>query len=288
MANDLIDPYMQPGRDVLKNKLNVTNAEALSKFEYKASAFRAKELQANPIQGNFDLDHLKAVHKKLFGDVYEWAGELRTVNISKGGTSFTRNSQIEGYADKIHNDLLKDNLLKGLEKPQFVERLSHYYAELNTLHPFREGNGRATREFIGQLAKQAGYELDQTRIDNEKGRWNEAARRSFSGDLEGVKQIFSEAVRPSRAVAFEHLTEQEALKKHPELKPAYAGLQKVSESLNERFPGNEKAQQHYMLQARSEVIRKLDTGKVLEPIKTQEPVKRQEIRQEPVRSGMSR
>ncbi len=261
MSRDFFDPYTYPGSDVLANKPGLRDEEALKQFEYEKTAVRARELRDNPIAGKFDLDHLKAVHAHLFQDVYEWAGRARVINISKGGTGFARAEFIEAEAARLNSLLVKENSLKGLEKPQFVERLAYHYSELNALHPFREGNGRSTREFLGQLSREAGYEIDQTRIDNSKDQWNQAAKRSFSGDLEPIKQIFLECVRPSRALAFDKLPEAEALAKHPELKSAFDGLRETRGVLAERFPGNEKAQAHYFEQARSEVLRRLDTGK---------------------------
>lgn len=125
------------------------------------------------------------MHKHLFQDVYAWAGDLRIVDISKGGATFALSHYIESEGRKISADLSGENNLRDLNKTQFVHRLSHHYGERNALHPFRQGNGRATREFLGQLARSSGYELDQTRIDNRKGQWNESARRSMLGDLEG-------------------------------------------------------------------------------------------------------
>ena len=264
MPYESVDPYAYPGTGVLRNKPGIRNEGALREFEYEQTASRLKGLRQQPIAGKFDLEHLKAIHAHIFQDVYEWAGQLRTVRISKGGSDFARPAFIESEGKRLSAGLASDNYLQGLEKPQFVERLAHHYGEWNALHPFREGNGRSTREFVGQLAREAGYELDQTRIDNNKDEWNRAARNSLHGDLEPVKQIFSAAVRPSRAVAFEKLPEAEALAKHPELKGAFDGLKIMHAALAERFPANDKAQGLYIAQARSEILRKLDAGKVLE------------------------
>lgn len=264
MPREFIDPYLDPFSGVMRNKPGIRDEKALREFEYEASAVRVAQLRAQPIPGKFDLDHLKAIHKHVFQDVYDWAGQVRTVNMSKGGDSFARREFIEPAAQRIAADLAAENHLKGLGKSEFVDRLTHHYSELNSLHPFREGNGRSTREFIGQLAREAGYELDQTRIDNDKGRWNAAARASHRGDASEIREFFREAVRPARAVAFEKLPEQEALAKHPELKGAFDGLKAVQASLQERFPANDKAQAMYLAQARSEVLRRLDTGVVLD------------------------
>jgi cell filamentation protein len=279
MAGSFVDPYTDPHTGVLHNKVRIRSAKVLQVFEYEQSAVRAVELREQPVQGRFDLAHLRAIHKALFQDVYDWAGELRTVNISKGGSSFVRNSQIEATAKRMAEGLEREKFLQGLPKDAFVDRLAHHYAQWNQLHPFREGNGRSTREFLGQLARQAGYELDQTRIDRAKGEWNLAAKLSFEGELDPLKALFSEAIRPLRAVAFEKLPKDEAVARHPELQGAYRGLEAMRESLAERFPGNEKAQAHYFAQARTEVQRKLETGQVL-----QTPPERSAARAAPTKS----
>lgn len=225
MQRDETDPYVYPGTDVLKNKAGLRNADTLHQFEYEQSATRAIELQARPIQGRFDLPHLQAIHRHLFQDVYDWAGEVRTVNIHKDAVPFAPTAFIESYSHTVAAELAKEAHLKGLDKPPFVERLSHYYTEFNAVHPFREGNGRSTREFIGQLAREAGYELDQTRIDNSKDQWNQAAAAGRAGNMEPLKVIFADAIRPDRAVSFDKDAPAEALRKHPELRGAFVTLQ---------------------------------------------------------------
>jgi cell filamentation protein len=265
VRGEFTDPYTYPGTDVLKNRLDIRDEALLSRFEYQQSHTRVLELRANPIAGKFDLKHLQAIHQHVFQDVFDWAGKLRTINISKGGTSFAVVDRLESYGGKISESLAAEKNLTGLDKVNFVARLAYYYGELNALHPFREGNGRATREFIADLAEKAGYELDQTRIDNNKGEWNLAAQRSFIGDLKPVTQVFMQSVRPSRAIAFEHLSEQDALGRHPELKGAYDGLHMMQKLFNEKYRNNPAAQQHYSASSKLEILRRLDTGVVLQP-----------------------
>jgi cell filamentation protein len=195
------DPYKYPGSDVLRNKAELRDAQALKQFEYEQTYFRAREVRGLPIPQRFDLKHLRALHKHLFQDVYDWAGELRTVEIGKGSSQFASPLYIESEGRRMSAAIAAENNLRGLDKARFVQRLSHHYGDWNALHPFREGNGRVTREFLGQLARGAGYELDQELIENRHGQWNEAARRSMVGELSGIEGILSVAVRPSRAVA---------------------------------------------------------------------------------------
>lgn len=264
MPREFSDPYTYPGTRTLRNIPGIRDDGVLRDYEYERSELRIAQLRDNPIPGKFDLDHLKAIHAHVFQDVYEWAGKTRTVNISKNSDSFCQPAFIESYAKQVSGQLAKENGLQGLEKPQFVERLALYYSDWNALHPFREGNGRATRELIGQMARSAGYELDQTRIDNDKDRWNAAARSSFHGDLAPVKEIFAEALRPSRAIAFENLPEAEAVAKFPELRRAFEGLRAIEDIARASLAGQPDQVAGYMQQIRAEFVKRLEQGQPLE------------------------
>jgi cell filamentation protein len=266
MPREFADPYVYPGTDVLKNKAGLREEAVLRQFEYEQTASRAIELRERPIPGKFDLDHLKAVHRHLFGDVYEWAGEVRRVNIRKDALPFAPTAFIESYAKTVAAELAKENHLQGLEKSAFVDRLSHHFTEFNAIHPFREGNGRATREFIGLLARNAGYELDQTRIDNSKDEWNHAAAVGRAGNLEPLKQIFTHAVRPAKAVAFDHDKPDEAMRKHPELRSAFLTL-KAAEVYAVKSIDDPAARAAFVDRTRDHVRATLHQGKdVPEPV----------------------
>jgi cell filamentation protein len=276
MASDFSDPYSYPGTRVLKNIPGIRDEATLREFEYEQTKLRIEELREKPIPGQFDLAHLKAIHAHVFQDVYEWAGHTRTVNISKNGDRFAQAGLVEGAAQQISRALARENKLQGLEKPQFVDRLAVCYADWNALHPFREGNGRATRELIGQLAREAGYELDQTRIDNDKDQWNDAARRSFHGDVAPVKQILAEAIRPSRALAFERLPEAEACAKFPELRRVYDGLRAIEDAARASM-GNDGARvTGYMREVREAFVKRLDQGQAPEVKRDVTPQRQQE------------
>lgn len=261
---DQHDPYAYPGSSVLRNKPGIVDAGLLAKFEYEQSAIRIQELQTKPVSGRLDLAHLQAIHRTIFQDVYDWAGEIRTVSISKGSSRFAEPPYIASEAAKLTAAMAAEKNLQGLDKPKFVGRLAHYYAEWNALHPFREGNGRSTRELMGEIARQADYTLDQTRIENSKGQWNEAARQSFAGRLVLVTAIFAKATRPSRSMAFETLSEHEALARHPELAGTYEGLAKLVSAHNMRYPHDQEQRERFEAQTRSEIIQILDTGSILQ------------------------
>ncbi|MFH0996850.1 MAG: Fic family protein [Pseudomonadota bacterium] len=127
-------------------------------------AWRSFQLAENPIKGRFDLDHLKAIHKHLFCDVYEWAGELRNIDLAKDNSYFANYVHIVSAARPVFEKLAEDGYLKGLDDSVFSTRAAYYLGEINALHPFREGNGRAQREFINHLVYNNGYFIEWKNI----------------------------------------------------------------------------------------------------------------------------
>lgn len=144
-AGDRGDPYLDKDTGVLRNLLGIKDQAELDKAESSLSFLRTNELQEQPLQGRFDLKHLRAIHQRLFADVYDWAGQLRTVEIRKGNTELARQMVIESAATQLFGELSKEQHLRGLDIDNFSQRAGHYLGEINVLHPFREGNGRAQR-----------------------------------------------------------------------------------------------------------------------------------------------
>lgn len=187
------DPYLIPGTDCLKNLLGIRDPATLTKAEYNLSANRAQSL-ADALGPNpgFNLDTLKAIHRHLFQDVYEWAGKLRSVDITKGDSHFAPAMRIEAYAPNVFDALAKENHLKGLSREAFAQRAAHHFAEVNALHPFREGNGRAQKEFFRVLAERAGHSLDWSRVD--PGEYLAACRESFHSSPDRLARVFAQAL----------------------------------------------------------------------------------------------
>jgi cell filamentation protein len=163
-----VDPYVYPGTDVLRNLLDLRDAAALAEREAALSAIRIAQLERRFIPGDFGLTHLQATHRHILGDIYPWAGELRTVRITKGSDLFALPEHIDPYLRALLADLAHEDRLHGQGREQFLERLTHYYAEFNAVHPFREGNGRSQRAFLGQIAKAAGYPIAWVHLDAER------------------------------------------------------------------------------------------------------------------------
>ncbi len=150
---DADDVYCIPGTAVLKNKAGITDQEQLDEYEGDFTAIRLLELTQNPVEGSFDLAHLCKIHQYLLQDVYEWAGEVRTVDIIRGDSRFCNVRQIQSYSNTVFSALATEKYLRNLEANVFSKRLAHYLSEINAVHPFREGNGRVQRLFISQLAE---------------------------------------------------------------------------------------------------------------------------------------
>ncbi|ENE6639036.1 Fic family protein [Salmonella enterica] len=199
------DPYSYPQTGVLINKLNIKSQKDLQLAESEYSANRLYQLRTAPIKGNFDLEHLKKIHKYIFQDIYKWAGEIRTVNIEKQD-KFAASEQIESYANYIFKQLNKEGNLKGLQQDKFCNRAAHYMGEINAIHPFREGNGRTQREFIRELAANAGYELDFRHVTSEE--MKEASIHSFREDPSKLEEILQRSITPLH----DHQSEESYLK----------------------------------------------------------------------------
>lgn len=189
------DPYVYPGTVyVLKNKPGIVDPVKLERYEAMAFIRRHAELTPDFPTGHFDYNHLKAVHKHLFQDLYEWAGQERTINIGKDDSWFAKTQFIGPYANRIFGEIKDQGYLRGLSREGFAQLAAHYYAEINAVHPFREGNGRSLRGFYDQLTAKAGYLLRWSKLAQQQH--TEAVRQSFHGDHQLLRQQFLSIAEP--------------------------------------------------------------------------------------------
>lgn len=185
------DPYSDPVTGVLFNRLGLTKATDLEHAERDITRAASILLEERPVAGGFDLAHLKTVHAVIFRDIYSWAGQIRTVAIAKGSL-FCLPQHIESYADDVFRALKGEAWLRNLKRDAFVERLTYYFGEVNALHPFREGNGRAQRAFFRELTRQAGYLLNLKHLDAEQ---NVTASIAITrGDPEPMRRMLDDLV----------------------------------------------------------------------------------------------
>ena len=160
--------YCYPDSNVLKNKLNIRDNKLLKTAEEEITLIKQMELLKNPIKGNFSKAHLMNIHKFIFEDIYSFAGKIRREQISKADTMFYPPNLIDRELDKVFAKIKEKNMLKETDEEKVFDNLAYVMAELNIIHPFREGNGRSIREFIRLMAKRMGYDLNWGNVDKEE------------------------------------------------------------------------------------------------------------------------
>lgn len=178
-----------PDCTVLRNRLDIGDAAALDAAERELVVMRLLE----PVpEGDFDLDHLKAIHRHLFQDVYAWAGEVRTVEIAKGPSRFQLRRYIPvGMAD-VHRRIVAAGYFRGSGPDGFADGAGPVLGDVNHVHPFREGNGRTQLQYLKQLAAHAGHDIDLTRLD--RTAWLDASRRSNVADHAAITRCIRQAI----------------------------------------------------------------------------------------------
>ena len=189
-----LENYCYRGTDILINKLNIRDEEQLSMAERDITRLKLLKLFKSPVPIKFDFALLCNIHKTIFEDIYNWAGQIRKGDfLSKGSSIFCRGSLIQLNADTIFGGLASENYLCDLDKKAFISRMAYYMGEVNALHPFREGNGRTSREFFRQLALHANYLLDFS--NTSKGDLLAADINAFNGVYDNLIAILDGAIR---------------------------------------------------------------------------------------------
>lgn len=161
------EDYFVPGTSVLRNKLGITDADALKAAEEELSWARVVDLQRHPVTGDYDYAHMKTIHRHIFQDVYDWAGDQRVGPqepqvMSKGDFRFAPVSFIEPHLTDQYRRLQQHDRFRDLNPADFTDKLADVWGEINFAHAFREGNTRAQIIFFDQFCQQAGYTLDRS------------------------------------------------------------------------------------------------------------------------------
>ncbi len=202
--------YCYKGTNVLINKLDIKDSNVLLEYEKRIVALKLIALHKQGITGDFDVNHFVSIHRFLFEDIYPFAGKFRLENIAKDNFRFAEFQYIESELNRLLNKLKNDNYLSHSNidmakscstidicnlndndvkyKMYLAQGIAYYWAELNVLHPFREGNGRTTREFLRQLALKNGYSLDIHNIDANK--FLEASKKSIVDDTDLANLVY--------------------------------------------------------------------------------------------------
>lgn len=194
--DDFVDPYVYPGTTVLRNLPGERTAEGLAAIEYELTFIRRDELEHDPITGPFDFARLRETHRRLFQDIYEWAGQPRTVEISKGSSQFHHSAYIHMAADQTFAWLADSGLLAPtIDEDGFVALSADLLEKVNYIHPFREGNGRTQRAFLDQIAALSGRTLAWRNVARED--YLRASVHAFAdGHGKAFRTVLLWALRP--------------------------------------------------------------------------------------------
>lgn len=180
------DPYCYPGTDILINKLNIKNDVSLEIAERDLTEIAAESIDFSAPPYDFAL--LKFLHQRLFEDIYTWAGEPRTIDISKGDTRFCVASRILPEAQKLFRQLEAKQWLMDLPKEELIPEIAEFCGDLNVIHPFREGNGRTLRLLCDFIVINSGFEVDWNPVGSDL--WMQASIDAVVCDYRKMNQVF--------------------------------------------------------------------------------------------------
>ncbi|MGH3253715.1 MAG: Fic/DOC family protein [Trebonia sp.] len=198
-SEEFLDPYLDPETGVLRNLIGARTKKSLEDAEGSLSFARLVQLMHRPPTPTGDLTELRAIHRHLFQDLYDWAGQIRSVDIRKnveGAEFFLPSGMIERASAFAAGELHADDNLRGLDREHFIGRLAYHYDQVNYIHPFREGNGRVQRVFWNRIALAAGWQLDWRPVH---GDVNDRASRTASDqrDFGPLHAMFDQIVTPA-------------------------------------------------------------------------------------------
>jgi cell filamentation protein, protein adenylyltransferase len=185
------DPGCYPGTNVLINRLDIRDEQILEDAERDITLLRAAEFEF--LQPPYSFNHLCNIHKTLFGDLYPWAGCIRQVDISKGSTRFCNVAYIDTEIDKLFAGFTISSFFQGLNREDLITAVAEFYGNLNMIHPFREGNGRAQRLFFEHVITNAGCNIFWKPIEKEE--WVEANIAAVTCDYSALEFIFDRCIR---------------------------------------------------------------------------------------------
>lgn len=193
---DSDDRHLHPDSGVLVNLLGIKDQAELDDAEAALVLVATLRIGASPLPeppGGPGFPYFLAIHRALFGDIYAWAGSIREVDISKGGSRFANWRFIEQEGVRLTAELAREHWLAGLPADRFAERMAWYMGELNVLHPFRDGNGRALREYVRYLAERAGHPLTWAGVPPEE--MLSASIAAYRGDTTPLAALLLRQIR---------------------------------------------------------------------------------------------
>lgn len=170
--------------------MGIRDGALLAKAEREITIVSANEIEFQPPP--YDLAYLCSLHYQLFNDLYDWAGSIRIIDISKGGTRFCRVDRIKPEANKVFQALSERSWLEGTNRTELVPQIAEFYGDLNVVHPFREGNGRAQRLLFEHIIINAGYEIDWWQVDEHE--WLRANIDAVVCDYGAMTALFDKCI----------------------------------------------------------------------------------------------
>ena len=189
-------PTLTPKTGILRNIHDISDPEVLLFFESGAVSKRLQELYKNPIKIK-GIDSLMEIHRHLFQDIYVWAGKKRTAEISKDDKQFFPTSQFDNalkYVDQLIDEFKN---IPNKNKRELAEKLAEVLDNINYLHPFREGNGRAQREFLRILALEKNLILNLTPPDN-KSIYERYMKGTIESDVNTLAELIFELIESNK------------------------------------------------------------------------------------------
>lgn len=177
------DPYTHKDTGVLLNLLGIDDGDELNVAEAEITTVNIATIQLPKSYKltDFTKSLFLELHKEIFSDIYTWAGELRTIDVSKESSYFAHTEYINPQLTEMFTKLTSDGRLLSTDKSEFTYAIAFYYSELNAIHPFREGNGRIIRTFLRLLAINRAWNIDWSELDGKEN--IRVCRASFVGDL---------------------------------------------------------------------------------------------------------
>ena len=194
-AYKYLDPdytYTDPKTGILRNLQDITDADVLLFVESGAVTKRLHELNENPIKIK-EIESLFLIHKHLFQDLYAWAGKKRIVEISKDGKQFFPTTHFDNAFKYINTLISEFKEIPKSNKENLAKKLAEILDNVNYLHPFREGNGRAQREFLRLLAIEKGLTLNLNPLDN-KSVYERYMKGTIESDLRTLTELIYELI----------------------------------------------------------------------------------------------
>ena len=233
------DRYTYPGTEVLRNRFEISEPLATHELETRVAYQRLTELTARPIPGDYDLAHLQAMYRAIYGDLWDWAGQIRPVDTgtTNTGLAHCRPEFIVDQAHVVFGAIARDDFLRGMDHDTIADRLAYHWGETTALHPFRDGNTRTQRLYFHQLTTDAGWSIDWNTINAGMDQFIEARLIAHAGHHEALRDVLGPTLHPVGTTSGEGMagpaleTQLEQLRKAAFPRPAREAMRTSSTSV---------------------------------------------------------